>query len=97
VSTDVKDSPNKLSIVNIPQYIEEEQVRELVETMGKLNAFVLVKDTSTGQHRVSRTTTLYCFHFTNPYRELLSASMLITRLSMPSLKVSTIFLLVTVT
>ncbi|KAJ4342784.1 hypothetical protein N0V95_006878 [Ascochyta clinopodiicola] len=51
VSTDVKDSPNKLSIVNIPQYIEEEQVRELVETMGKLNAFVLVKDTSTGQHR----------------------------------------------
>ena len=51
VSTDVKDSPNKLSIVNIPQYIEEEQVRELVETMGKLNAFVLVKDTSTDQHR----------------------------------------------
>jgi U2 snRNP auxiliary factor large subunit len=51
VSTDVKDSPNKLSIVNIPQYIEEEQVRELVGTMGKLNAFVLVKDTSTDQHR----------------------------------------------
>ena len=51
VSSDVKDSPYKLSIVNIPQYIEEEQVRELVETMGKLNAFVLVKDTSTDQHR----------------------------------------------
>ena len=51
VSSDVKDSPNKLSIVNIPQYIEEEQVRELVSTMGKLNAFVLVKDTSTDQHR----------------------------------------------
>ncbi|KAF1830842.1 RNA-binding domain-containing protein [Decorospora gaudefroyi] len=43
--------PNKLSIVNIPQFIEEEQVRELIETMGKLNAFVLVKDTSTEQHR----------------------------------------------
>ena len=54
VSSVVKDSPNKLSIVNIPTYIEEEQVRELVETMGKLKAFILVKDTSTDQHRVSR-------------------------------------------
>ncbi|KAF2132985.1 hypothetical protein P153DRAFT_364229 [Dothidotthia symphoricarpi CBS 119687] len=51
VSSVVKDSPNKLSIVNIPTYIEEEQVRELVETMGKLKAFILVKDTSTDQHR----------------------------------------------
>jgi splicing factor U2AF subunit len=52
VSSVVKDSPNKLSIVNIPTFIEEEQIRELVETMGKLNAFVLVKDTSSDQHRV---------------------------------------------
>ncbi|CBX95738.1 hypothetical protein IAQ61_004571 [Plenodomus lingam] len=51
VSSVVKDSPNKLSIVNIPTYIEEEQVRELVGTMGKLKAFVLVKDESTDQHR----------------------------------------------
>ncbi|KAF2847665.1 hypothetical protein T440DRAFT_470944 [Plenodomus tracheiphilus IPT5] len=51
VSSIVKDSPNKLSIVNIPTYIEEEQVRELVGTMGKLKAFILVKDTSTDQHR----------------------------------------------
>jgi splicing factor U2AF subunit len=54
VSSVVKDSPNKLSIVNIPTFIEEEQFRELIETMGKLNAFVLVKDTSTDQHRVSQ-------------------------------------------
>ena len=54
VSSVVKDSPNKLSIVNIPTFIEEEQIRELVETMGKLNAFVLVKDTSSEQHRVCR-------------------------------------------
>ena len=53
VSSVVKDSPNKLSIVNIPTYIEEEQIRELVETMGKLKAFILVKDTGTDQHRVS--------------------------------------------
>lgn len=51
VSSVVKDSPNKLSIVNIPTFIEEEQIRELVETMGKLNAFVLVKDMSNEQHR----------------------------------------------
>ena len=53
ISSVVKDSPNKLSIVNIPTYIEEEQIRELVETMGKLKAFTLVKDTGTDQHRVS--------------------------------------------
>ncbi|KAG9188111.1 hypothetical protein G6011_02034 [Alternaria panax] len=51
ISSVVKDSPNKLSIVNIPTYIEEEQIRELVETMGKLKAFTLVKDTGTDQHR----------------------------------------------
>jgi splicing factor U2AF subunit len=53
VSAVVKDSPNKLSIVNIPTYIEEEQVRELIETMGALKAFVMVKDESSGQHRVA--------------------------------------------
>jgi splicing factor U2AF subunit len=53
VSSHVADSPNKLSITNIPTYVEEEQVRELVETFGALKAFVLVKDTSTEQHRVS--------------------------------------------
>jgi splicing factor U2AF subunit len=66
VSSDVKDSPNKLSIVNIPTYIEEEQVRELVETMGKLYAFVLVKDTSTDQHRVSQA--YFCIFLGDPTR-----------------------------
>lgn len=51
LSSVVKDSPNKLSIVNIPSFLEEEQLRELIETMGRLKAFVLVKDTSTEQHR----------------------------------------------
>lgn len=64
VSSVVKDSPNKLSIVNIPTYIEEEQVRELVGTMGKLKAFILVKDTSTDQHRVSSPTS-YIMIFAN--------------------------------
>jgi splicing factor U2AF subunit len=52
VSSVVKDSPNKLSIVNIPTYVEEEQIIELVQTMGKLRAFMLVKDTGNDQHRV---------------------------------------------
>ncbi|KAJ4288051.1 hypothetical protein N0V90_012068 [Kalmusia sp. IMI 367209] len=51
VSSNVVDSPNKLSITNIPTYVEEEQVRELVETFGALKAFVLVKEISTEQHR----------------------------------------------
>lgn len=52
VSSNVPDSPNKLSITNIPTYVEEEHVRELVETFGGLKGFILVKDTSTEQHRV---------------------------------------------
>ncbi|KAF1975179.1 hypothetical protein BU23DRAFT_552594 [Bimuria novae-zelandiae CBS 107.79] len=51
VSATVPDSPNKLSITNIPAYVEEEQVRELVTTFGHLKSFVLVKDMSTEQHR----------------------------------------------
>lgn len=53
VSSNVVDSPNKLSITNIPTYVEEDQVRELVEAFGQLKAFVLVKETSSEQHRVS--------------------------------------------
>lgn len=51
ISSNVPDSPTKLCITNIPTYVEEEQVRELVETFGSLKAFVLVKDSSTEQHR----------------------------------------------
>jgi splicing factor U2AF subunit len=53
VSSIVNDSPYKLSIVNIPIYVEEDQVRELVETFGALKAFVLVKELGTEHHRVS--------------------------------------------
>lgn len=52
VAHTVKDSPNKLSIVNIPVYVDDAQVRELLEAFGELKAFVLVKDDS-GQNRVS--------------------------------------------
>lgn len=92
IESTVKDSPNKLSIVNIPTYIEEEQVRELIETMGKLRSFVLVKDTSSEQHRVGSPMTISYVLYTNLHRVLLSASMLTRRSSMLSLRASTISL-----
>ena len=53
VLSEVKDGPNKLSIVNIPHFVEESQIRELVETFGALKAFVLVKENMSETHRVS--------------------------------------------
>jgi splicing factor U2AF 65 kDa subunit len=53
VSTDVPDSPNKISISRIPVHLSEEQMMELLDAFGKLKAFVLVKDTGTEQSRVS--------------------------------------------
>ncbi|KAF2681988.1 hypothetical protein K458DRAFT_391502 [Lentithecium fluviatile CBS 122367] len=51
ISNVVNDSPYKLSIVHIPPYVEDHQVRELIETFGALKAFVMVKDTSSDVHR----------------------------------------------
>jgi splicing factor U2AF subunit len=53
VSSRVPDSPNKLCISNIPAYISDDQLLELLRTMGTLKAFVMAKDTSTEQPRVS--------------------------------------------
>lgn len=51
VSSEVKDSPNKLSILNIPTYVEDAQIRELLEAFGQLKGFIMVKDTSSEQNR----------------------------------------------
>ncbi|KAF2705051.1 hypothetical protein K504DRAFT_460837 [Pleomassaria siparia CBS 279.74] len=51
VLSEVKDGPNKLSIANIPLFVEEGQIRELVETFGALKAFVLVKENMSDTHR----------------------------------------------
>nr|POF26019.1 splicing factor u2af 50 kda subunit [Quercus suber] len=40
----VPDSPNKLLITKIGTYLEDEQVRELLEAFGELKHFVLAKD-----------------------------------------------------
>ena len=46
-STVVPDTPNKISVSNIPDYLTDELVTELLVSFGELKAFVLVKDRST--------------------------------------------------
>lgn len=51
LSTVVPDTQNKISITNIPVYLNDEQVKELLVSFGELKNFVLVTDTSSGQSR----------------------------------------------
>lgn len=53
VSNSVVDTINKLCITNIPPFLTEDQVLELLAAFGKPKAFVLVKDRSTEESRVS--------------------------------------------
>ena len=48
VSTVVADSPNKIFIGGLPNYLNEDQVKELLMSFGQLRAFNLVKDSATG-------------------------------------------------
>ena len=50
-STVVPDTPNKISVSNIPTYLTDELVTELLVSFGELKAFVLVKDRSTEESR----------------------------------------------
>lgn len=43
----VDDSPNKVFVGGLPNYLQEEQVREILTSFGQLKAFNLVKDTAT--------------------------------------------------
>lgn len=52
VSNVVPDTVHKLSITNIPSFLTEEQIIELLAAFGKPKAFVLVKDRSTEESRV---------------------------------------------
>lgn len=56
VSPVVADTQNKISVSNIPLYLTDEQVTELLVAFGELKAFILVKDNGTGESRV-------CIHF----------------------------------
>ncbi|XP_053949693.1 splicing factor U2AF 50 kDa subunit-like [Anastrepha ludens] len=48
ISTVVPDSPHKIFIGGLPNYLNEEQVKELLLSFGQLRAFNLVKDAATG-------------------------------------------------
>ncbi|KAI1329567.1 hypothetical protein F5Y16DRAFT_365500 [Xylariaceae sp. FL0255] len=51
VSKVVVDTPNKISIANLPLHLTDDQVTELASTMGELKALVLVKDNGTDEFR----------------------------------------------
>jgi len=48
ISTNVADGPNKIYVGGLPAYLNEEQVKELLQAFGTLKSFNLVKDTLTG-------------------------------------------------
>ncbi len=50
-SSVVPDTANKISVTNIPSYLTDELVTELLRSFGELKAFVLVKDRSTDESR----------------------------------------------
>lgn len=54
VTNVVVDTQNKISVCNIPLYLTDEQVTELLVAFGELKAFVLIKDNGTEESRVSR-------------------------------------------
>lgn len=51
VATEVPDTANKICVSNIPIYLTDAQVTELLGTFGELRAFVLVVDNGTGESR----------------------------------------------
>jgi splicing factor U2AF 65 kDa subunit len=60
VSSIVPDTQNKISVSNIPSYLTDEQVTELLLSFGVLKGFVLVKDTGTDESRVCLSRYIEC-------------------------------------
>ncbi|KAI8819236.1 uncharacterized protein EV422DRAFT_122272 [Fimicolochytrium jonesii] len=48
VSTDVPEGPNRIYVGELPTFLNEEPVMELLQTFGYLKAFTLIKDNFTG-------------------------------------------------
>lgn len=67
-STVVPDSEHKISIANVPTFLGEDQIVELVSAFGELKAFVLVKDNETQESKVGNPTSNGLFHVTNAVR-----------------------------
>ncbi|KAI9882576.1 MAG: hypothetical protein M1823_005675 [Watsoniomyces obsoletus] len=51
VSSVVPESQNKVCVTNIPTYLTDDQVMELLQSFGELKAFVLVRDRGTEESR----------------------------------------------
>ncbi|RMD41655.1 hypothetical protein DV735_g3500, partial [Chaetothyriales sp. CBS 134920] len=51
LSSEVPDSANKICVSNLPTYLTDEQVVELLKSFGDLRAFAMVRDSSTGESR----------------------------------------------
>ncbi|XP_071796582.1 splicing factor U2AF 50 kDa subunit-like [Asterias amurensis] len=51
VSTVVQDSPHKIFIGGLPNYLTDDQVKELLSSFGTLKAFNLVKDSATSMSK----------------------------------------------
>lgn len=51
LSNIVPDTQNKISITNLPVYLDETQIMELLQSFGELKNFVLMKDASTEESR----------------------------------------------
>ena len=64
VSPVVPDTPNKISVTNLLPNLDEDQVTELLVAFGALKAFILVKDRSTDESRVSSGSNQLSVHFT---------------------------------
>lgn len=48
VSTQVSDGPNKVFIGGIPYHLTEDQIKDILQTYGRLAAFNLIKEPNTG-------------------------------------------------
>jgi splicing factor U2AF subunit len=57
----VKDGPNKISVTNIPIYIDADQMIELFKAFGELKAFVLAQEIGSDSSRVSLFTAIQNF------------------------------------
>lgn len=47
----VPDSQNKISVTNVPTFLTEDQIQELLQSFGELRCFALAKDVATDQSR----------------------------------------------
>jgi splicing factor U2AF subunit len=65
VTNIVVDTQNKISVSNVPAYLTDEQVTELLVAFGELKAFVLVKDNGTEESRVRNSSVRNCWALAN--------------------------------